>query len=465
MGNCPAGLVAYCNPQQWIKVKFGLRMVLQYTKMSPSSATIEVRTLLLMLIVVFAINTPLGIIKREKIEAYEQQLKVASETFQLRKDMVESYLSLANSTIAKHYFSDPEPFNDLIYHLLNEQSLISSISIIPRYANANKYGLLLSSYLQLEPNENQLSNQTFFWPDEAIFTEVTPIYDDNVHLGYLIIEGHASEFANSFRQDTLMLDLAGFVYSSSYDGISQLASLPEQYTIITEQLSRSQRTAGVLDIGDHTVVYRHSVTMNGQQSYLIKLVRNDQLIPTYVYLLMVLTVATIGISYFLYRTRKDKQELTKMTYTDELSGLHNRHYLNKVNKQSLKPNKYYLAVFDIDHFKRVNDKYGHDIGDQVIRRVAQAIKRRIRISDFAFRMGGEEFLVVVKTDCVEVASQIFERIRLDVAEMESAPKVTISGGASRLVSGLGQSIKQADSMLYQAKDQGRNQICLEGLEV
>lgn len=433
--------------------------------MSPSSATIEVRTLLLMLIVVFAINTPLGIIKREKIDAFEQQVKVASETFQLRKDMVGSYLSLADSTVAQYYFSDPDPFNDLAHQLLKNQSLISSISIVPRYASANKYGLLLSSYLQLESNKTNTTNKTFFWPDEGIFTEVAPIYLDDAHVGYLIVEGYVSEFANSFRQDTLMLDLAGFVYSSNYDGISQLALLPEQYSAIVEQLSRTQREAGVLDIGDHTVIYRHSVTMNGQPSYLIKLVRNDTLIPTYVYLLMVLTVATIGISYFLYRTRKDKQELTKMTYTDELSGLHNRHYLNKVTRQSLKPNKYYLAVFDIDHFKLVNDKYGHDIGDQVIRRVAQVIKRRIRISDFAFRIGGEEFLVLVKTDCAEVASQIFERIRLDVAEMESAPQVTISGGASRLASGLGESIKRADNLLYQAKNLGRNCVCFESVDV
>nr|WP_237729153.1 GGDEF domain-containing protein [Vibrio fluvialis] len=170
---------------------------------------------------------------------------------------------------------------------------------------------------------------------------------------------------------------------------------------------------------------------------------------------------TAGVSLYLYRIRKDKLELSKITFTDELSGLHNRHYLKKVSRQLTPDGRYYLCILDIDHFKSVNDKYGHDIGDQVIKRVASVIKSRIRLTDYAFRFGGEEFVVVIKTDSTEQAVRIFDRIREDVARFVQAPKVTISGGVWPVIESVDDAIKQADRLLYMAKEGGRNTILSE----
>ena len=86
------------------------------------------------------------------------------------------------------------------------------------------------------------------------------------------------------------------------------------------------------------------------------------------------------------------------------------------------------------------------------------IKSRIRISDYAFRVGGEEFVVMIKTDSKEVAHSIFERIRKDIANTNTVPKVTVSCGVSRVEHCLQQSIKSADALLYLAKNNGRNQV-------
>ncbi|WP_114764367.1 GGDEF domain-containing protein [Vibrio rhodolitus] len=438
-------------------------MALHYTKVSTSSATVEIRSLLLMLVVVFAVNTPIGMIKNERVDTLAKQLYVVEETYKLRKSLVSSYLSLSDSTIAKHYFTNPHLFTDTVAHLMQEQSLLSSITIVSTQpAKRFRYSQHIQFYNEFYHNlSNRDMTQSVFRPDLDLFTEIAPIFDADHLVGYLVIEVNLSKFSENMRDNMVMLSSDGYVYSSTKPGINAFESLPMQYSGLVEQIERIQRASGKIEVGDYTGVYRRSISVNNQTTYLIKLVADDELIPRYIYLVMVLSALTIGVSYFLYKTRRDKQELSKITYVDELSGLHNRHYLNKLLNSSLNPNQYYVGIFDIDHFKSVNDKFGHDIGDQVIKRVAGVIRSRIRFSDYAFRMGGEEFLVVIKTDSTDVAKRIFERIRRDIETIDSQPKVTVSAGVCPLSCNLAQAIKLADTRLYSAKNQGRNQVCTE----
>jgi diguanylate cyclase (GGDEF)-like protein len=122
-------------------------------------------------------------------------------------------------------------------------------------------------------------------------------------------------------------------------------------------------------------------------------------------------------------------------------------------------------MFDLDHFKRVNDFHGHQVGDAVLQRVAQIFQYTMRESDLIGRYGGEEFLIVLpETDCTE-AALVADRIRKDVEAqrwMESQLRVTISGGVAEYSGGNGeQLIHRADSLMYQAKQMGRNRIVSE----
>ncbi|PZR13290.1 MAG: hypothetical protein DI536_13475 [Archangium gephyra] len=112
-------------------------------------------------------------------------------------------------------------------------------------------------------------------------------------------------------------------------------------------------------------------------------------------------------------------------------------------------------LFDVDHFKKVNDTFGHDVGDVVLQQVADALRSSARTGDFVARWGGEEFLAVVADPAG--AQRFAERVRLAVSALETpAGRVTISGGISP-VQRPGD-VKRADERLYEAKRQGRNRV-------
>lgn len=124
-----------------------------------------------------------------------------------------------------------------------------------------------------------------------------------------------------------------------------------------------------------------------------------------------------------------------------------------------------VAMIDIDHFKKVNDTYGHPMGDQVIRSMAWLLKQRLRKTDAVGRYGGEEFLVILPQADAERAGQLLDRIRIDFSEFRhpvngTSFACTFSCGIAQLTPGMTalSVVKLADEALYRAKREGRNQI-------
>ena len=120
-----------------------------------------------------------------------------------------------------------------------------------------------------------------------------------------------------------------------------------------------------------------------------------------------------------------------------------------------------IAIFDIDDFKKVNDSKGHVYGDQVLVDVASIMKKSIRVSDFAGRYGGEEFMVIFPNTTLSVASKISERIRQSVEDYNFVDglRITISGGVSQYNNeAITEFVHSADTKLYKAKRNGKNQI-------
>jgi diguanylate cyclase (GGDEF)-like protein len=119
-------------------------------------------------------------------------------------------------------------------------------------------------------------------------------------------------------------------------------------------------------------------------------------------------------------------------------------------------------MLDLDHFKSVNDRLGHGVGDQVLQTVARAISRTLRETDLAARWGGEEFLLILPSTSLESAVACAERVRNLVADLPLATgdRVTVSGGVAQLRHGedLADVVARADQALYEAKAAGRNQI-------
>jgi diguanylate cyclase (GGDEF)-like protein len=161
---------------------------------------------------------------------------------------------------------------------------------------------------------------------------------------------------------------------------------------------------------------------------------------------------------------------------DSLTGLLNRKTFDvKINKILLHTDKksmrkqdrniqaYYLAVFDIDHFKKVNDEYGHLIGDEVLLLFSQLMTKTFRESDPLFRFGGEEFVGIfgcVDDEDILLVLNRFEK-KLNNFNFPQVGKVTVSIGCAKLSTDItpSQLVDRADLALYYAKNNGRNQIC------
>jgi len=169
---------------------------------------------------------------------------------------------------------------------------------------------------------------------------------------------------------------------------------------------------------------------------------------------------------------KAHHELLRTSITDELTGLYNRRHLNdifpKLIAQADREGLCITAILmDIDFFKRINDTFGHAAGDRCLKVFSDTLKQTVRTSDFVFRMGGEEFLILATGQCSQDASLLAEKIRLatenGIVTVDGEPvRFTVSIGVScysadrPLKSGMSEFITQADRALYEAKQSGRN---------
>lgn len=161
--------------------------------------------------------------------------------------------------------------------------------------------------------------------------------------------------------------------------------------------------------------------------------------------------------------------IEELAQIDELTGAYNRRYIMKSLGEKITRIQHgahgCIALIDLDHFKRINDRFGHPVGDEVLRRFARAIFANIRMIDKLGRYGGEEFLLVLPDTNADQAMQIVERLRGIIADMDwskIAPDLTltISAGLSEIASNDTPEdlLARADRALYRAKDAGRNRV-------
>ncbi|MEL4897093.1 GGDEF domain-containing protein [Crocosphaera sp. Alani8] len=167
------------------------------------------------------------------------------------------------------------------------------------------------------------------------------------------------------------------------------------------------------------------------------------------------------------RRKKLEQDLEKLATIDELTGAFNRKKWEEMlnieierthrNEQNLS-----LIIFDIDFFKSINDTYGHDTGDLVLREVVTTVKKEIRTLDFLCRIGGEEFAILCPDTNHNQVINLAERVRESIENyyFSQVDKVTISLGVSQFKTSDDKSkfIKRADLALYKSKRNGRNQV-------
>lgn len=164
--------------------------------------------------------------------------------------------------------------------------------------------------------------------------------------------------------------------------------------------------------------------------------------------------------------KKDKEELARLSSIDSLTGLFNRNKFTRLVQYELDQNERYhrdvsVVIFDIDFFKKVNDTFGHNAGDEILQQVAKVAEESLRTTDIIARWGGEEFLIFLPDTNEQQAFEVGESVRQNIAQKITSPtSITCSFGVCQFQRemDLTRLVGLADKALYFAKENGRNQV-------
>jgi diguanylate cyclase (GGDEF)-like protein len=178
---------------------------------------------------------------------------------------------------------------------------------------------------------------------------------------------------------------------------------------------------------------------------------------------LVVAILVVFIAHFSFRGYQSRLE--RMATIDKLTGAFNRHAFDEliesaINRSEQKQVPFSIALLDIDHFKTINDSYGHQMGDQVLQQVAQACQSQLSEQDVVCRWGGEEFVILLPGTDLNQAQLAMERLKQTINEKAMKPSVTVSiGVVQRIDLETKQSvIHRADTAMYRAKESGRNRV-------
>jgi diguanylate cyclase len=175
----------------------------------------------------------------------------------------------------------------------------------------------------------------------------------------------------------------------------------------------------------------------------------------------------------ILHSKELEAELQRQALTDPLTGLSNRRHYEMLFKREHERCRRHgsvmtLGMIDLDHFKRINDNYGHDVGDQVLKFVAEVMQRPLRHSDILGRFGGEEFILILPDTSLQQAESIAERMRQaleddGLIQGDALIKITATFGLTQVRPDdvdIQDSVRRADEALYQGKRSGRNKVTL-----
>ena len=214
-----------------------------------------------------------------------------------------------------------------------------------------------------------------------------------------------------------------------------------------------------------------------KQSELESLFKINKLRLAQQYLSMIILLTIVIEALFIFRPMVSKialyaERLQEDANVDHLTGLFNRRAFALLATKAVANCLRYkdplsLLTFDIDHFKLINDTYGHDVGDKTLQHISKIIKNNVRESDTVARFGGEEFAVLLPKTCKVNAKILAEKVRINIENEpmildERIINITVSCGFSQFFlteSNVDATMKRADEGLYEAKKQGRNQVC------
>lgn len=259
-------------------------------------------------------------------------------------------------------------------------------------------------------------------------------------------------------------------YRSAFEQLEQALDIQKD---INSEVNMSQVQRYRIEF-DSEIIERQNrdLTRENELSSLL-LSQQKQLQIVWIALITTCVILLLSLGFFLYRQIQKRKQYQALAHKDPLTQAPNRRAILQMAKLQFKratPQEYCIALLDIDNFKMINDSYGHDAGDDVLRAFAQACKSAIRQQDRFGRYGGEEWLLVFEHASPQHIEEIFERLRTQLALLKpkSLPEssvVTFSMGVATFDTSKDASVEsiitRADNMLYNAKREGKNRIVID----
>jgi diguanylate cyclase (GGDEF)-like protein len=257
-----------------------------------------------------------------------------------------------------------------------------------------------------------------------------------------------------------VVEMIGETYSTGY-GFCGVMWETKEPIILSDYCSATPVSSKLMDVTNSRSLLASPLLLNGEIIGAVLITKREANHFTYDnYKLLQVLSAHLGLAM---SNATLHAEVRRMVITDNLTGLFARHYLNeRIGRKQLKDHSGSLIVVDLDHFKKINDTYGHQVGDDILIQVCGIIQSSIRDSDIPARWGGEELAIYLPLLRLDQTERVAERIRHRV-ESETNPQVTVSCGISEW-SATDEKVSveslfyKADMALYEAKHQGRNCI-------
>jgi len=353
--------------------------------------------------------------------------------------------------ISVFIYSEYAKTKETVFEIIQEHLINEKISLFKNYSNYLSQKIGANIQLEMQ-NSIELRNDC---EEELCLLqggEIKYLYllykDKNNKFRYLLDTtknlDERAEYNQKFDPQT---DIWEKAYSTQSLQITKQNDLQSLWITIAYPMIIDGRVVAVLGADFTYDVYKQ----------ILNTLKPMEKIYFYVSIFMIIMLILAYILIYLYYINRKK------SFIDPLTKIYNRQYLNEYLKSDSLEN-YQLMMIDLDHFKQINDNYGHDVGDKVLISVVEQIKYSIRKEDLLVRFGGEEFLVLIHKQSLETCLTIAERIRSAVMthKIKAVNKhivITISIGINPFpfyAKNFDEAVKIADEQLYHAKTSGRN---------
>jgi polar amino acid transport system substrate-binding protein len=344
------------------------------------------------------------------------------------------YVRIKRVVITKqqeYYFRDLDEVKDKVFVMLRANYAITQIR--------NKYPDM--KFISVDTIQEELD---YISADKAFGTIVS-------------LYSAANLFNNQQQRD---LKVSG-VLPSIYDDIASLATLKEEKVLhsILEKSLLATDPRFINEFMTDGAVVSFNPSVDYKKYWYVGI--------SVVFVVLMLIWWNRSLKIINGKLKESQRKLELLSITDPLTKTFNRLKMDEVFSQEIKTGKRYhsplsVIMLDIDHFKKINDEFGHIVGDSVLKKIAQVIKSSLRTNDFLGRWGGEEFLIICPSTNIDKAKMVAEKLRAALVNTPFTPlkKVTASFGVAEWEVEESQDslISRADSALYRSKNDGRNRV-------